>query len=502
MKLNEIIKGIRIVALYAGEKMAVTDTQALTLILEHGEIETLCTDSRECTPNSLFIAVKGVDNDGHDYIASAIEKGASVIICERVPQQRDKSGILYLVVEDGRGSAAIAAGNFYGNPSKKLKLVGVTGTNGKTSIATLLYRLFTGLGYRCGLLSTIANYVGERRFETLNTTPGPVEINRLLNMMTETGCGYCFMEVSSHAIDQQRIAGLEYTGAIFTNLTHDHLDYHHTFANYLNCKKRLFDSLGKEAFALVNADDRNGKVMVQNTNARIYTFALKNPADFHSTILERSIEGMLLNMGGKEAWFRFMGDYNASNLTAIYATAILLGEQSDEVIRQMSSLTPVEGRLEYFRGANNIVAAVDYAHTPDALENVLKTLNGLDPAGGVITVFGCGGNRDKTKRGEMGAIAAKYSDRVVVTSDNPRYENPEEIIADIKAGMDLKGRAKSLFITDREEAIRSALLMAQPGAIILIAGKGHETYQIINGVKRDFDDRKVVQNYLHELNQD
>lgn len=502
MRLNEIIKGIGIVAIHAGEEGAAADRRALTPLLEQREIETLCTDSRECRANSLFIAIKGIDNDGHDYIAPAIERGASTIICENLPQQRDKSGVLYLVVEDGRGAAAIAAGNFYGNPSKKLKLVGVTGTNGKTSIATLLYRLFTESGYRCGLLSTIANYVGERRFETINTTPGPVEINRLLNMMTEEGCGYCFMEVSSHAIDQERIAGLEYTGAIFTNLTHDHLDYHHTFANYLNCKKRLFDSLGREAFALVNADDRNGKVMVQNTKARVYTFGLKNPADFHSGILERSIEGMLLNMGGREAWFRFMGDYNASNLTAIYATAILLGEEPDEVIRQMSSLTPVEGRLEYFRGPDNIVAAVDYAHTPDALENVLKTLKGLEPAGGIITVFGCGGNRDKTKRGEMGAIAAKYSDRVVVTSDNPRYENPEEIIADIKRGMNLKERAKSLFITEREEAIRSAVLMAQRGTIILIAGKGHETYQIIKGTKRDFDDRKVVQKYLQELNQD
>lgn len=499
MKLSNIINGIELMEICAGANA--TEKRTEDVIAEYGNIESVQTDSRKCTANSLFIAVKGIDNDGHKYIGSAIEKGASAVICEYLPDDmaNGANSTLFLLVKDGRRAAALAASNFYGNPSHKLKLVGVTGTNGKTSIATLLYRLFKGLGYQCGLLSTIANYVGDKRYETINTTPGPVEINRLLNEMTEAGCGYCFMEVSSHAIDQERVAGLEFTGGIFTNLTHDHLDYHRTFANYLNCKKRFFDNLGKEAFALVNADDKNGKVMVQNTKARISTFAVKSPATFHSRILERSIEGILLNINGKEAWFRFMGDYNASNLTAIYGAAVLLGEKEDEIIRGMSSLTPVEGRLEYFRGANDIVAAVDYAHTPDALENVLRTLKELNPEGGIVTVFGCGGNRDKTKRPEMGAIAAKYSDRIVVTSDNPRFEEPSEIINEIKEGMDLKGRAKSLFITDREEAIRTAILTAQPGAIILVAGKGHENYQIVNGEKRHFDDREIVRKYLSEL---
>lgn len=485
MKLNETIKGVEIL-------------QSSRPVEKECIVESVCTDSRKCTEGSLFVAVRGADNDGHNYIPSAMERGATVIICEEIPAGELAERALFLKVKDGREAAALVAGNFYGNPSSKLKLVGVTGTNGKTSIATLLYRLFTLLGYKCGLLSTIANYVCEKRYETINTTPGPIEINRLLAEMTTAGCGFCFMEASSHAIDQERIAGLEFAGGIFTNLTHDHLDYHHTFANYLNCKKRFFDNLGGKAFALINADDRNGKIMVQNTRAKVYTYAVKNPADFHARILERSIEGMLLNMNGKEAWFRFMGDYNASNLTAIYAAAALLGENEEEVIKYMSTLTPVEGRLEYFRGPEKIVAAVDYAHTPDALENVLKTLKGLNPEGGLITVFGCGGNRDKTKRPEMGAIAAKYSDRVIVTSDNPRFEEPRSIIEQIKEGMDIKGRAKSLFITDREEAIRSAVLTAEAGAIILVAGKGHENYQIINGEKHHFDDREVVCKYLAE----
>lgn len=485
MKLNETIKGMEIL-------------QSSGPVEKDCIVESVCTDSRKCTEGSLFVAVRGSDNDGHDYIPSAIERGAKFIICEEMPAEEMKKKVLFLKVKDGRAAAALVAGNFYGNPSSRLKLVGVTGTNGKTTVATLLYRLFTSLGYKCGLLSTIANYVCEKRYETINTTPGPVETNRLLAEMAAKGCGFCFMEASSHAIDQERIAGLEFAGGIFTNLTHDHLDYHHTFANYLNCKKKFFDNLDRNAFALINADDRNGKIMVQNTKAEVHTYAIKNPADFHARILERSIEGMLLNMNGKEAWFRFMGDYNASNLTAIYAAAILLGENEEEVIKYMSTLTPVEGRLEYFLGPEKIAAAVDYAHTPDALENVLKTLKGLNPEGGLVTVFGCGGNRDKTKRPEMGAIAAKYSDRVIVTSDNPRFEEPRSIIEEIKAGMDARGRAKSLFITDREEAIRNAVLTANAGAIILVAGKGHEDYQIINGEKHHFDDREIVRKYLAE----
>ncbi len=456
------------------------------------EIGTICTDSRKCVDGSLFIAVKGAENDGHKYIQAAIGNGAKAVVCATIPSEAESEDVTFVIVKDDRKAAALIARNFYGNPSGLLKLVGVTGTNGKTSIATLLYRLFTKMGYCCGLLSTIANYVGEKRYETENTTPGPVELNSLLFQMTQAGCEYCFMEVSSHALDQQRTEGLEYTGAIFTNLTHDHLDYHKTFANYLNCKKSFFDNLSKDAFALVNADDRNGVVMVQNTKARIYKYACRSNADFKTKIIERSIEGMLLKINGQEVWCRFLGDYNAANLTAVYAAALLLGSNEDETIRIMSELTSVAGRLEYFIGPDNIIAAVDYAHTPDALENVLKTLIALKPEGGVTCVFGCGGNRDRTKRPEMGAIAGKYADRVIVTSDNPRNEDPVGIIKEIKEGMDIKMRAKSLFITDRAEAIRTSILTANPGSIILVAGKGHEDYQIINGVKHHFDDKEII----------
>lgn len=455
------------------------------------EVEHIFCDSRKCTPGSMFVAVRGAEADGHNFIGKAIENGAEYIVCEEIPAG-SPSNAQYIVVEESRKAVAAIASNFYGNPSQKLRIVAVTGTNGKTSIATLLYNLFTRLGYCCGLLSTIANYVGEKRYETENTTPGPMELNRLLAQMADAGCEYCFMEASSHAIHQQRIEGIQFTGAIFTNLTHDHLDYHKTFANYLACKKALFDNLPKDAFALTNADDRNGEVMLQNTKAAKSTYSCRNWADFRTRILEKTIEGMLLNINGKEVWCRFIGMHNASNLTAVYGAAILLGAKEEEVITAMSTLSSVAGRLEYFKGENDIIAAVDYAHTPDALENVLKTLKELDPCGDLICVFGCGGNRDKTKRPEMGAIAAKYASRVIVTSDNPRFENPDEIIADIKQGMDIKGRAKSLFIPDRAEAIRTAIITAVPGSIVLVAGKGHEDYQIINGVKHHFDDKEII----------
>ena len=477
MKLNELLENIEVISNNGNQLV---------------EITSICSDSRKCKEGSLFIAIKGADNDGHKYIESAIKNGAAAIVCSTAPDFLNESAIPFAVVKDDRRAAALIAKNFYGNPSGCLKLVGVTGTNGKTSIATLLYRTFTKMGYCCGLLSTIANYVGDKRYETENTTPGPIELNELMHSMTQAGCEYCFMEVSSHAVDQLRIEGLEFAGAIFTNLTHDHLDYHKTFANYLSCKKRFFDNLGKEAFALTNADDRNGDVMVQNTRARVFKYACRSNADFKVKILERSIEVMLLRINGKDVWCRFIGDYNAANLTAVFAAAILLGADEQETIRIMSTLTSVAGRLEYFKGPDNVIAAVDYAHTPDALENVLKTLLELKPEGGVTCVFGCGGNRDKTKRPEMGVIAAKYADRVIVTSDNPRFEDPAEIIKDIKAGMDIKMKAKSLFITDRAEAIRTALLTANPGSIILVAGKGHEDYQIINGVKHHFDDKEVI----------
>lgn len=457
---------------------------------QDSNISAIYVDSRKCTPGSMFIAVKGVESDGHAYIDKAIENGATYVVCEEYTSS--KEGITYIKILESRKSVAAIASNFYNNPSGDLKLVGVTGTNGKTSIATLLYHMFTKLGYSCGLLSTIANFVGEKRYETINTTPGPLELNALLSQMVREGCQYCFMEVSSHAIDQERVGALTFAGGIFTNLTHDHLDYHKTFANYLNCKKRFFDNLPKGAFALTNIDDRNGEVMVQNTKAKIYTYSCSNYANYKVKIIEKTIEGMLLNINGKEVWCRFIGVHNAANLTAVYASAMLLGAKEEEVIRIMSELTSVAGRLEYFKGENNIIAAVDYAHTPDALENVLKTLKDLEPKGDLICVFGCGGNRDKTKRPEMGELAGKYATRVIVTSDNPRFEDPDEIINDIKAGMDIKARAKSLFIPDRIEAIRAAILTAKPYSIILVAGKGHEDYQIINGVKHHMDDKETI----------
>lgn len=457
----------------------------------NAEISAVFDDSRKCTPGSLFVAVKGAENDGHAYIGKAIENGATYVICEEVPENASGKAV-YIRIKESRKAIARIAANFHGNPSGEIKLIGVTGTNGKTSIATLLYHTFTKLGYSCGLLSTIANFVGNKRYETINTTPGPLELNALLAEMVRSGCQYCFMEVSSHAVDQERVSALTFAGGIFTNLTHDHLDYHKTFANYLACKKRFFDTLPQEAFALTNIDDRNGEVMVQNTPAAIRTYSCRNHADYRVKIIEKTIEGMLLQINGKEVWCRFIGLHNAANLTAVYAASLLLGGKEEEVIRIMSELTSVAGRLEYFKGDNDIIAAVDYAHTPDALENVLKTLKDLQPAGDLVCVFGCGGNRDKTKRPEMGELAGKYASRVVVTSDNPRFEDPNEIINDIRAGMDIKARAKSLFITDRSEAVKTAILTAKPGSIILVAGKGHEDYQIINGVKHHLDDKEII----------
>ena len=476
MEIKEILNGVATV----GE-------------IPQGNVTEVHCDSRKCTPGSLFVAVRGAETDGHAFIGKAMENGARYIVCEEVPAEAEgKEGVSFIKVAQSRQAVALIAANFHDNPSRKIRVVAVTGTNGKTSIATLLYHLFTKLGYCCGLLSTIANYVGDKKYEAVNTTPGPMELNALLAQMSDEGCEFCFMEASSHAIDQQRIEGIEFAGAIFTNLTHDHLDYHKTFANYLSCKKRLFDILPKDAFALTNIDDRNGEVMVQNTKAQVSTYSCRNWADYKTRILEKTIEGMLLNINGKEVWCRFIGVHNAANLTAVYATALLLGAKEEEVITKISELTSVAGRLEYFKGEDDIIAAVDYAHTPDALENVLVTLKDLNPAGDLICVFGCGGNRDATKRPEMGAIAAKHSGRVVVTSDNPRFEDPNEIIAQIKAGMDIKGKAKSLFIPDRTEAIRTAILTAKPGSIVLVAGKGHEDYQIIGGVKHHLDDKEII----------
>ncbi len=455
-------------------------------------IRSIETDSRKCTPGSLFVAVAGNAADGHKFISKAIDNGAVAVVYQNEGSFEKRSGITYIKAASSRRALATLASRFYGDPSAKLNLVGVTGTNGKTTTATLLYRLFTSMGYACGLISTIANYVGSKKIHTEHTTPDPLELNALLAEMVASGCEYCFMEVSSHAVDQDRVAGLKFRGGIFSNLTHDHLDYHKTFAAYRDCKKAFFDSLPADAFALVNIDDANGDVMVQNCKAHIYRYSCTRMADFKCRLMEETMDGMQLTIDGTHVWTRFIGAHNAYNLLAVYAAAMLLGAGKDEVLTLLSAMKAVEGRLEYIKGGDNLTAVVDYAHTPDALENVLKTLRDAARGEYLICVFGCGGDRDKTKRPEMGQIAAKYADRVVVTSDNPRTEQPEDIIADIRAGMSAADRAKSVFITDRAEAIRSALLFAPRGAVILVAGKGHEDYQIIGTVKHHFDDKEVI----------
>lgn len=483
MKLEHILKGIK------------TESTVGTLDLE---ISDITSDSRQCRPGCLFIAIEGFDSDGHDYILKAADAGAAAVVYQK-PEALEGitgRGMTAVRVKDSRAATPGIAGNFFSHPSRELHLVGVTGTNGKTTIATLLYRLFTSLGYCCGLLSTIANYICGERFETTNTTQDPVTLNRLMRMMADRGCQYCFMEVSSHALHQGRVAGLTFRGAIFTNITHDHLDYHKTFSEYIRCKKLLFDSLDRNAFALINSDDRNASVMVQNTAAKVYRYSEGSMAEFKVRIVERSLEGYLLSLDGTEVWTRFIGDYNAHNICAVYAAARLLGAGKEETLKQISAMGPVTGRMEYIKGRRGITAVVDYAHTPDALENVLKTLLELKGGSQLIAVFGCGGNRDRTKRPEMAAIGARYADRTVITSDNPRFEDPNAIIEDMKQGLDAEGMAKSLFITDRREAIRTAVMTAPDGAIILVAGKGHEDYQIVNGVKSHFDDKEILKEIL------
>ena len=462
-------------------------------------IKAIETDSRKCTDGSLFIAIEGNAVDGHKFIPKAIENGAKVVVYQNEGAFEKQDGITYIQVDSSRKALSYLAAEFYDRPSAKLHLVGVTGTNGKTTTATLLYRLFTALGYNCGLISTIANFIGEKRYHTDHTTPDPLELNALLDEIVASGCAYCFMEVSSHAIDQDRVGDLTFTGGIFSNLTHDHLDYHKTFDNYRNCKKAFFDNLPKDAFALVNIDDANGEVMVQNCKAHIYRYSCKKMADFKCKLMEETMDGMHLSIDGTQVWTRFIGAHNAYNLLAVYSSAVLLGADRQEVLTLLSGMKAVDGRLEYIKGGDNITAVVDYAHTPDALENVLKTLKEAAKGEYLICVFGCGGDRDKTKRPEMGQIAAKYADRVVVTSDNPRTEQPEDIINDIRAGMDTAARSKSVFITDRAEAIRSAILFAPKGAVILVAGKGHEDYQIIGTVKHHFDDKEVIADVFNSI---
>ena len=469
-------------------------------------ISAVCNDSRKVVPGALFVAVRGFASDGHSFIATAVEKGAAAIVfddreaalaqLESCPEKR----VTLVHVESSRYALAIAAANFYDNPSHKLTLVGITGTNGKTTTVTLLHRMFTAMGYSCGLLSTIANYVGMKGEEAVNTTSDPLTINSLLAKMVDAGCGYCFMEVSSIGVEQERIAGLKFKVGIFSNLTHDHLDYHKTFAEYLRCKKLFFDKLDPDAYAITNIDDRNGMVMMQNTRAKIVTCSLRSIADHTCRIIEQSFEGMLLRMDSRECWSPLIGQHNAYNLLAIYTAARVLGAEEEEVLVAMSSLRPAPGRLENLRGPKDISVIIDYAHTPDALENVLKTLREIARDREIICVFGCGGDRDRSKRPEMGKVAQRLADRIIVTSDNSRTENTTDIMADIKAGMDLSGKAKSLFIEDREQAIRTALMIAGQGATVLLAGKGHETYQIIGTEKRHFDEKEIVEGIFNEMN--
>ena len=462
------------------------------------DIDKVSFDSREATPGTIFFAVRGTQTDGHDYIESALDKGASAVVCEKMPKEL-REGVTYIRVDDSSYVLGMAAANFYGNPSKSLKLTGVTGTNGKTTIATLLYRLFSDAGYSCGLLSTIENIVDHEVVPSTHTTPDPVELNALLRRMVDHGCEYAFMEVSSHAVDQHRIAGLHFAGGIFTNLTHDHLDYHKTMANYRNAKKKFFDDLPNSAFALTNLDDKNGAVMLQNTKAHKLSYALKHDADYKGIVLESHFDGMLMKVNGTELYTQLVGGFNASNILAIYGAALALGFDKDELLVEISKLHGANGRFDMVHSESGIVGIVDYAHTPDALENVLKTINEVrKPGQTLITVAGCGGNRDATKRPEMAAVAVKLSDRVILTSDNPRNEDPEEIIRQMKAGIEPGDMPRVLSITDRREAIRTAVALAKKGDIILLAGKGHEDYQIIKGEKRHFDDKEELVKALKE----
>lgn len=451
-------------------------------------------DSRKVRKDSLFIAVRGYKTDGHVFISSAIASGAIAVICEILPENPEER-VCWIKTTDSAKALGLAACNFYGNPSYSLKLVGVTGTNGKTTIATLLYRMFIRLGYKCGLFSTVCNYIIDRELEATHTTPDPVQLNRLLAEMVSEGCDYAFMEVSSHSADQKRIAGLKFEGGIFTNLTHDHLDYHKTFDNYLAAKKSFFDSLPADSFALINADDRNGTVMVQNCKARHYTFSVRRMADYRCNIIEQSFGGMGLKIQGVEVWTRFIGDFNASNLLAVYSASHLLGAKSKEILTVLSDLHPVSGRLEVLKSPDGISGIVDYAHTPDALLNVIDTINKVREGGvHLITVVGAGGDRDRTKRPRMAAITAEGSDKVILTSDNPRTEDPEKILDEMEAGITPDLKSKILRIVNRHEAIKTAVMLANKGDVILIAGKGHETYQEIMGVKHHFDDREEIKN--------
>ncbi len=457
-------------------------------------------DSRKIEANDVFVAIRGTISDGHDYIEKAIDLGAVAIVCDKLPEIL-ANGITYIQVKDTNNALAFMAANYFGNPSQNLKLVGITGTNGKTTIASLLYQLFKKAGFKVGLLSTVKIMVDEIEYKASHTTPDSITINHYLREMVASGIEYCFMEVSSHGIHQKRTEALNFVGGIFTNLSHDHLDYHPTFAEYRDVKKSFFDDLPKTAFVLTNIDDKNGQVMLQNTSAKKLTYALKSYADYKAQILENQLSGLLLKINGNEVWVKLIGTFNAYNLLAIYGTAVQLGMESLEVLRLLSDLESVSGRFQFIVSNANITAIVDYAHTPDALENVLKTINDIRTKNEqLITVVGCGGNRDKTKRPIMASIATELSDKVILTSDNPRNENPEVIINEMERGVAPQNFKKSLSIIDRKQAIKTACQLAQPNDIILIAGKGHETYQEVQGVRHDFDDMKTVTEFLNQLN--
>ena len=478
MKLNELLKNVKPICIIGSDDIDITGVNI---------------DSRKIETGHLFVAIKGTQTDGHKFIPKALELGASAVLCEDIPEEI-VAGVTYVQVESTESAVGPVATVFFGEPSKKLKLVGVTGTNGKTTIATLLYNMFRKFGHKCGLLSTVCNYIEGEAIPADHTTPDPIELNHLLSKMVEAGCEYAFMECSSHAIAQKRIGGLDFAGGIFTNLTRDHLDYHKTFENYRDAKKAFFDGLSKEAFAITNADDKNGSVMVQNCKAKIKTYSTRSMADFRARIIECHFEGMYLEIDGREVGVQFIGKFNVSNLLAVYGAAVMLGKKPEDILLILSTLKSVAGRLEPIRSKEGVTAIVDYAHTPDALENVLNAIHEvLDGKGGqVITVCGAGGNRDKGKRPLMAQEAAKQSDRVIITSDNPRFEEPQDIINDMLEGLNAQQKKKTISIVDRKEAIRTATMMANKGDVILIAGKGHEDYQEIKGVKHHFDDREIV----------
>ena len=457
------------------------------------DIKDIKLDSRSVTAGSLFVAINGTASNGHSFIPAAVEKGATVIVCEVMPALQS-AGVTYIQVDNSGEAAAFMADNFYGQPSKKVKLVGVTGTNGKTTIATLLYKVFTRMGYTCGLISTVQNHIGDKVVPATHTTPDAVNIQSLLSEMVVAGCSHVFMEVSSHAIHQDRIAALHFAGGLFSNITHDHLDYHKTFDEYIRVKKKFFDKLPSSAFAISNLDDKRGQVMLQNTNAKKSFYSLKTVADFKGKILENNLTGLVMTVNEKEVHFRLIGEFNAYNILAVYGAAISLGENIDEVLTTLSMVTGAEGRFDYIISNSSIIGIIDYAHTPDALENVLGTIKKLRQGNEqVITVIGCGGDRDKTKRPVMAQVACELSDKVILTSDNPRSENPEDILKDMEDGLKSAAKRKSILIQERKEAIKTAVSLAAPFDILLIAGKGHEKYQEIKGVKYPFDDMQVLQ---------